>query len=112
MSVQEELDGADLVEHDVRHEDISPGGNHPNFIRIDINSLKLQLEKQLRPHARGSSNRMNSATQTDSPTKLLNDLSLTSNKESASSVSLNDPKVLTAWMSDDEKDMIARRVPK
>ena len=111
MSQQEEEDGADLVEHDIRHDDIF-SSSQSNFIRIDINSLKLQLEKHQNQIMRIPSNRINSGTQTESPRKMPSEVTSTNNKENNSSVIVSDPNVLTAWMSDDEKDMISRRVPK
>lgn len=111
MSQQEEEDGADMVEHDIKRED-SSSESQSNFIRIDINNLKLQLEKQQKRSLRVLPNRMNSATQTDSPRRAPLETLSTSSKENSCTAVVNDPNVLTAWMSDDEKDMISRRVPK
>lgn len=111
MSLQEEEDGADLVEHDIHHDEIF-GGSQSNFIRVDINSLKLHLEKQQRQIMRVPPNRINSGTQTESPRRISSEIMMSGNKENNSSAVVSDPNILTAWMSDDEKDMISRRVPK
>lgn len=109
MSQQDEEDGADLVEHDIHHDEMYSGSN---FIRVDINSLKLQIEKQQRQVMRVPPNRINSGTQTESPRRIPSEIMTSGNKENNTSVVVSDPNILTAWMSDDEKDMISRRVPK
>ncbi len=84
MSAQAEKDGADFTEHDIRHEDIRQVRS--NFIRIDIDSLKKAVARTC----------PSKGTQTE--------------PEDGSPEIGADPKTLAAWMSDDEKDMISRRV--
>ncbi|KAG8190247.1 hypothetical protein JTE90_001331 [Oedothorax gibbosus] len=124
MSPEEEKAGADLVEHNIRFErDHAFNNRYPKLDLATINTIKMHMEMMQQEHRSFHSSssppeKLNSATQTEiSPIKHAgmsmdnSELSVIIPSSEKAFVRM-DRDVLTAWMSDDEKDMIAKRLPK
>ncbi|XP_035211252.1 putative ammonium transporter 3 isoform X2 [Stegodyphus dumicola] len=120
MTPEEEKAGADLVEHNINY-NFDPTSNHfPKLDLATINSIKLciQSTSQIPQQRPKPPDRLNSSTQTESFSPIkhypsTDTTSLTSvyvPKETVVAIN-NDREVLTAWMSDDEKTAISRRLP-
>ncbi|GIY63278.1 putative ammonium transporter 3 [Caerostris darwini] len=122
MTPEEEKAGADLVEHNIRYE-YDPTTNHyPKLDIATINTIRMYIESahlqnQQNKGGKQAPEKLNSATQTETPS--LQKHSMPPVDESTTIVLppdvvvvRTDRDVLTAWMSDDEKNMIASRLPK
>ncbi|GBM45590.1 Putative ammonium transporter 3 [Araneus ventricosus] len=121
MTPEEEKAGADLVEHNIRY-DYDPSANHyPKLDLATINTIRMYIESASNVQTQNSTGgkhpeKLNSATQTEatSPVKISmqpDDVETTVVLPK-DVVVRPDRDVLTAWMSDDEKDIIVKRLPK
>ncbi|CAL1272085.1 unnamed protein product [Larinioides sclopetarius] len=122
MTPEEEKAGADLVEHNIRY-DYDPSANHyPKLDLATINTIRMYIESASNLQTQNiigvkPPEKLNSATQTEatSPVKVSiqpDDIESTVVLPKDVVVVRTERDVLTAWMSDDEKDMIAKRLPK
>ncbi|GFQ94499.1 putative ammonium transporter 2 [Trichonephila clavata] len=122
MTPEEEKAGADLVEHNIRFEFDPTKSHYPKLDLATINTIKLYMEsaQHLQNHQTRNSKppeKLNSATQTEamSPVRhtAQSDSSIAATSVPQEVVVVRTERdVLTAWMSDDEKNMITNRLPK
>ncbi|XP_054711135.1 putative ammonium transporter 3 [Uloborus diversus] len=118
MTPEEEKAGADLVEHNILYEFDPSVNRFPKLDLATIHSIKLCIEASQgsNPVINRPVERLNSGTQTDAASPIRrsskNESSIAVQMPKDSMILSNDREVLTAWMSDDEKNMMARRVSK
>ncbi|XP_071037845.1 putative ammonium transporter 3 [Parasteatoda tepidariorum] len=123
MTPEEEKAGADLVEHNIRYEyDANTSSHFPKLDIATINTIKLYMETAQNRNLRGGAKppeKLNSGTQTESSSPLKKPIISDSSTCSTTVVIPNDVKIVqadrdvfAAWMSDDEKNLIASRTVK